>query len=94
MEEISDEWAVYFNKVSGKFVDISSQYASIAEDIGEDEDIPEHYKGWEKELIQSAIEIECNWCDYVKLPNKYNAYCQLAKRWCEENEIEYIIKTE
>lgn len=147
MEEANEDWQAFLNKKSGKIVDIGHQYYGIAEELREDEEIPTHLADWEKEFVQTAIEVVENWENYVELPNqfdtheysimedfvesitnhrksailyqamngrgafrrfkdklydlgleeswfayKYEAFCKIAVRWCDEYEISYEFK--
>lgn len=147
MEEANEELQTFLNRNTGEIVDVGQEYYRIAEKMREDEEIPAHLREWEKELVQTALEIEENWGDYEELPNQYDiheysimedfieritdnrksailyraingagafrrfkdklfdlgleeswfsykheAYCKIAKRWCEESGISYEYK--
>jgi len=149
MEEADDNWEAYLNLKTGEIVDVGVEYHSLVEELEEDEEIPNRFKDWEKEFIETALEVEENWGDYVKLPDKFaiheysimedfidsvkndrkrtvlydaisgrgafrrfkdkvydmgleeiwfafkfKAYCKIARRWCEEHQIEYAFKEE
>jgi len=149
MEEADDNWEAYLNLKTGEIVDVGVEYHSLVEELEEDEEIPNRFKDWEKEFIETALEVEENWGDYVKLPDKFaiheysimedfidsiksdrkrtvlydaisgrgasrrfkdkvydmgleeiwfafkfKAYCKIARRWCEDHQIEYAFKEE
>lgn len=74
MEEADEEWQAFLNRKTGEIVDVGRQYHSMAEELREDEEIPEHLPEWEKEFVQTAIEVVDNWEDYVELPNQFDIH--------------------
>ena len=74
MEVTDEEWIVFLNRNTGEIVEIGQEYYSIAEGLREDEEIPAHLTEWEKEDVQTAIEIVENWEDYLELPNQHDIH--------------------
>lgn len=74
MEEASEEWLAFLNRNTGEIVDVERQYFGIAEELAEDEEIPAHFTGWEKESIETAIEVLDHWEDYVELPTQFDIH--------------------
>jgi hypothetical protein len=69
IELAEDDGRHYYNKVTGEVIYVSYEESRIAEDSS-DEDL-EDYPEWERELIESAIDVEENYENYIALPSKF-----------------------
>jgi len=69
MDLVSDEHAAYLNRQTGELVTLSDEELSAAED----DDDPNDYPEWQREMIAKAKEIIAS-DDYLPLPSKYDIH--------------------
>lgn len=69
LEEIDEEWLGFLNIETGEIVIASSDYLGIAEESEKDDDFSQ-YRGWERDLINQAMDVVVHWNQYKKLPDK------------------------
>ena len=72
LDESNEDLRAFLNKKSGEMIDITSDYLNVAEELEEGEGIPNRFLDWERELIETAIEVTENWSDYVELPSQFD----------------------
>jgi hypothetical protein len=70
IEPASEDGNYYYNKITGKIINISHDKSTIAEDCS-DEDLVA-YPEWEREAIEAAIDVEENFENYITLPSRFD----------------------
>ncbi|AEF94660.1 hypothetical protein Desca_1813 [Desulfotomaculum nigrificans CO-1-SRB] len=84
-----DGWKLYYNKRTGKFVEIQEEYLRVAEELDEEDIVG--YRDWEQEVIKEAIDIIENWDDYIKLLDKYEVdEYRIMENFCYSIEDERL----
>lgn len=69
VEFFMDGWKLYYNKQTGRFVEIQEEYLKVAEKFYEEEN--GEYQDWEQDAIKEAIDLLENWDNYIELPDEY-----------------------
>ena len=81
----------YYHTNSGAIISIEDP--SISKYTASDVKDFDKFEEWEKDLIANLFDFEENHQDYIPLPNNMEAVREaeimLAKKWCEENQINY-----
>lgn len=70
MEFANHETRHYYYKKTGEIIAVTDEDERFAD--GADLDNLEIFNDWDREIIEMVIDIECNFEDYILLPDKYD----------------------
>ena len=91
LEFVSDEGNSYYNKGTGEIIYIGEEEQRIADRCEMDE--LEGYPEWQREIIETAIDLEENWDNYISLPSKFDIdEYEIMVEFCDSIENDRISK--